>query len=165
MLRFKRAGLIGAAVAFFCGLILHGAFGEFGLELIQRSYDYPFGPRPPIPVNEVVMVYLDEESHKELNQPFNAPWDRSVHARLLERLTADGARAVVFDIVFSDAGPNPVADEYFAEQFARMARLSWPPTQSPGNNPSKPKPSSHPILHCVKPPPQWVPLNLFLTRI
>ncbi|HKI72156.1 MAG TPA: adenylate/guanylate cyclase domain-containing protein [Verrucomicrobiae bacterium] len=114
MLRFKRAGLIGAAVAFFCGLILHGAFGEFGLELIQRSYDYPFGPRPPIPVNEVVMVYLDEESHKELNQPFNAPWDRSVHARLLERLTADGARAVVFDIVFSDAGPNPVADEYFA---------------------------------------------------
>ena len=114
LLRFKRGGLIGAAVALFCGFFLHGAFGEFGLELTQRSYDYPFGPRPPIPVNEVVMVFLDEESHKELNQPFNAPWDRSVHAKLLERLTADGARAVVFDIVFSDAGPNPVADEYFA---------------------------------------------------
>jgi adenylate cyclase len=66
------------------------------------------------------MVFLDEESHKELNQPFNAPWDRSVHARLLDRLTADGARAVVFDIVFSDAGPNSVADE----QFARAIRAN-----------------------------------------
>ncbi|HKS37375.1 MAG TPA: CHASE2 domain-containing protein, partial [Verrucomicrobiae bacterium] len=84
LLQFKRGGLIGAAVALLCGLILHS---EFGLNLTERSYDYPFGPRPPIPVNEVVMVYLDEESHKELNQPFNAPWDRSIHARLLERLT------------------------------------------------------------------------------
>ena len=38
MLRFKRAGLIGAAVAFFCGLILHGAFGEFGLQALEGGW-------------------------------------------------------------------------------------------------------------------------------
>jgi len=123
LLRFKRGGLIGAAVAIFCGLIFHGAFGDIGLELIQRSYDYPFGARPRIPVNEVVMVYLDEESHRELNQPFNAPWDRALHARLLNRLTADGARAVVFDIVFSDAGPRPAADEDFTRAIRASGRV------------------------------------------
>jgi adenylate cyclase len=113
-LRFKRNGLIGAGLAVVCGVVLHGAFGDFGLELIQNSYDLPFGPRPTIPVHEAVMVYLDEESHKNLNQPFNAPWDRSLHAKLLDRLTSYGARAVVFDIVFSDAGPNPASDELLA---------------------------------------------------
>jgi adenylate cyclase len=132
LLQFKRGGLIGAAVAFFCGLVLHGAFGEFGLELIQRSYDYPFGPRPPIPVNEVVMVYLDEESHRELNQPFNAPWDRSIHARLLDRLTEEGARAVVFDIVFSDPGPNPVADEYFTRAIRANGKVILAADSVPG---------------------------------
>ena len=58
------------------------------------------------------MVYLDEASHLKLGQPQNAPWDRSLHARLVDRLTTASARAIVFDVVFSDPNSNnPTADE------------------------------------------------------
>ncbi|PYL01792.1 MAG: hypothetical protein DME19_00365 [Verrucomicrobia bacterium] len=110
-LQVRKGGLIGALLTTLAGLLLYGAFG---LGLINRSYDYPFGPRWPIKVDDVVLIYMDDESHKELNQPFDAPWDRSLHARLLERLTQEGCRAVVFDIVFADAGRNPAADERLA---------------------------------------------------
>ena len=111
LLHFRKGGLAGALITTLVGLLLYGGFG---LGLIYRSYDYPFGPRRPIKVEDVVLVYMDDESHKELNQPFDAPWDRSLHARLLERLTREGCRAVVFDIVFADPGRNPAADERLA---------------------------------------------------
>ena len=41
---------------------------------------------------------------------------REMHAKLLQRLTAAGARAVVFDIVFSQAGPSADADNAFAKE-------------------------------------------------
>jgi len=59
---------------------------------------------------------MDEESHRSLGQPFNAGWDRALHARLIDRLTAAGARAIVFDVVFSDPNPEKAAaDEALAK--------------------------------------------------
>jgi len=36
-----------------------------------------------------------------MNQPWSQIWDRNLHARLLDRLRADGSRTVVLDVVFS----------------------------------------------------------------
>ncbi len=69
------------------------------------------------------MVYLDEESHKLLEQPYDRPWNRSLHAKLLRRLTADHARAVVFDIVFSDPGSDTNADADFAAAIRENHRV------------------------------------------
>jgi len=102
------SGTVGALLAILAGLAFF--YLRFGLGLVHLSYDLPFAIRPVVHPQEAVMVYLDDDSHRELNQPYNAPWDRSLHARLLNRLTAEGARAVVFDIVFSDAGPSAPAD-------------------------------------------------------
>jgi adenylate cyclase len=66
---------------------------------------------------------MDDESHKELNQPFDAPWDRSLHVRLLERLTREGCRAVVFDILFSDPGRNPATDERLARAIRENGKV------------------------------------------
>ena len=104
----RRGGLIGAALAVGVGLAL--LFFKFGLGLVHLSYDLPFAVKPIVQPQDVVMVYLDDDSHKELNQPYNAPWNRALHARLIDRLTAEGARAVLFDIVFSDPGPSAEAD-------------------------------------------------------
>ncbi len=49
------------------------------------------------------MVYLDDASHEKLHQEYLQPWNRDLFTLLLNRLTADHAKAVVFDIVFSDA--------------------------------------------------------------
>lgn len=104
--------LIGALLSVIAGLGVHQ--NDWSRALENASYNLLFYPRPIQPVDDVAIVYLDEESHKELNQKFNQAWDRQLHARLVEQLTAAGAKAVVFDIVFSDPGPNSVADEQFA---------------------------------------------------
>ena len=69
------------------------------------------------------MIYLDEASSIDFKQPFNRPWDRAIHARLLDRLTADGAKGVIFDVVFSDPGPNPDTDRAFAEAIRRNGHV------------------------------------------
>src|ERR1041385_1248390 len=85
-------------------------------KLVDPSYDLPFLKRPVVKPTEVVMVWMDEESHRDLGQPFNTSWDRGLHAQLVERLTLEGARAVVFDVIFTDPHPTkPEGDARFAK--------------------------------------------------
>ena len=75
-------------------------------------------------MDDVALIYLDEDSHVRLGQPLNAPWDRGLHAKLIDRLTAAGARAIVFDIVFSDPSlSGPAADAQLAEAIKRNGRV------------------------------------------
>jgi adenylate cyclase len=67
----------------------------------------------------VEIIYMDESSYHELDQDFAQPWDRALHAQLLDRLTDDGVRAVIFDIIFSGAGPDPEADKSFLDALKR----------------------------------------------
>jgi adenylate cyclase len=95
-----------------------------GSGLVNLSYDLLHIARKNLPSDEALLVYLDEKSHLELDQPLNAPWDRALHARMVERLTRAGARAVVIDIVFSD--PNSTrseADVALAGAIARNGRV------------------------------------------
>src|SRR5262245_10656531 len=108
-----RGGITGALLAVGVGLAL--LFGKFGLGLMHLSYDLPFLLRPVIKPTEVAMVYMDDDSHRELQQSYLEPWNRSVHAQLVERLTEEHARAVVFDILFTDPIPSrPEGDERLA---------------------------------------------------
>ncbi len=112
-------GSIGALVTVLAGLLCYPLpWGFYELPLVSGlqhlSYDLLYLAKPVVTPTEAAIIYLDEDSHKELNQNFNRPWDRKLHARLVERLTKAGAKAVVFDIVFSDPGPEPAADEQFA---------------------------------------------------
>ncbi|MBI1177305.1 CHASE2 domain-containing protein [bacterium] len=63
----------------------------------------------------VVVVYLDLNSYIERDLDPAKPWPRDLHAQLLRRLNAAGARAVVFDIVFGAKGPDARADRALAE--------------------------------------------------
>ena len=112
--------MTGVALTVLVGLALYNIFG---VSLTRHSYDFPFNPRPLVPVDDVVIAYMDEYSHQELHQPHSAAWDRGLHARLIDRLTADGARAVVFDVVFSDPGPDRAADEDLARAIQRNGRV------------------------------------------
>jgi len=93
---------------------LGGAGDRLGRRMQYLSYELLFAPRPYIHSKEVVLVYMDDDSHEHLNQPHDKAWDRSLHARLLERLKEENARAAVFDVVF-DAPGDPAKD-------ARLAR-------------------------------------------
>lgn len=126
------AGLASGGVLAFVGwgLWQQDSPLTFGQRLQNQSYDIlhqvrlklrpETGRRP----EEVVLVYLDDESHKRLEQPYNTSWDRGLFARFLDRLTEDRARVVAFDMIFSDRHPlKPEGDLAFAEAIKRNGRV------------------------------------------
>ena len=121
LFRFGLGGIVGACLAVSAGLVLL----PYGKGLINHSYSLLFGPRPHVNANEVVLVYMDDDSFEKLKQPYvSPPWDRNLHAKLIDRLKADGAKAVVFDIVFSDPlTNNPGADQNLARAMKEFGKV------------------------------------------
>jgi two-component system cell cycle sensor histidine kinase/response regulator CckA len=123
----RRAGAVGCFLVLVLGLSLLTLDLQPGMSLKFASYDssylwWSFTHTKP-PQSDIVLVYLDEASHLDLQQPFNKPWNRAIHADLLNRLTADGAKAVIFDIVFSDPGPDEKADQAFADAIRKNGKV------------------------------------------
>jgi adenylate cyclase len=112
--------LIGVILSVFSGAFL--LVSPHGEAVINFSYDAFYPMRGTIKSSDVVLLYLDEESHTVLDQPYDSPWDRTLHADLLKRLTKENAKAVVFDIVFS--GPtDPEADKALADAIRDNGRV------------------------------------------
>lgn len=120
-LRFN-AWLLALVVAAL-GWFLHDF--AFGSGLVNLSYDLLHILRlSKIPAPEAVIVYLDEKSYLDLKQPQNKPWDRALYAAMIDRLTAAGARAIVMDVVFSDANPEAAdSDRKLADAIRRSGRV------------------------------------------
>jgi len=104
------AALIIALIGVVWGLMLWQL--NIGQGLRRASYDLPFLFGEHQPPENIVLIYLDEASHRELGQPLAQPWDRRMHAKLVDRLAAGGARMIVFDILFHDE--NTDQDKVFA---------------------------------------------------
>src|SRR6266851_4958933 len=122
MSRQHLAAAFGALLAIGCGLV----FSEFklGSGLVRSSYDFLHVLRGDAKAQDAVIVCMDEVSHDRLGQPKNAAWDRALQAKLIERLTAAGARAIVFDVVFTDPSPsNPGADEKLAAAMKQSGQV------------------------------------------
>ena len=113
--------IAGVLLAVLLGLAcLRYSFAE---PLLRLSYDLPFLWRAPLDTHEVVLIYIDEYSAKQLNQPLDDVWNRALHAPLLDRLTDDKARLVFYDIVFDQPAGDPVADTAFAESIRKNGRV------------------------------------------
>jgi CHASE2 domain-containing sensor protein len=90
--------------------------------MARLSYDLPFAWRAPLETRDVVLVYLDDDSAKKLNQPLGAPWDRALHSQLVDRLTREQARLILFDIAF-DAESDVQRDEALAAAISRNGHV------------------------------------------
>ncbi len=101
--------LFAIAAGFTC---LRYSFGE---PLTRASYDLPFLWRDTLETHEIVLVYLDEASAKQLNQAIDDKWNRGLHVRLLDRLTRDEARLIFYDIVFDTPASDAAEDTVLAE--------------------------------------------------
>jgi adenylate cyclase len=102
-----------------------GSVGDrIGKAAQHLSYDLVFPFRSYRIPQEVVIVYMDEESHERLQQPYDRPWDRGMHAKLLQRLKDEGAKAVVYDILFAGRLTNNLAgDEAFARAIKDFGKV------------------------------------------
>ena len=133
--------LAGVAVCFLGAVLLHSnerigkATRTFSYNILFSTYgiisDWT-SKRSSARQNDIVILYLDEESYRAFDWPADRPWNRATHAQLVNRLTEDGARAVIFDIVFAGPGPSAEADEAFASALKRNGRVilaAEPPSQ------------------------------------
>lgn len=103
-------GMISMLLIFSLGyyfLASHSAPSQY---LTWASYNWSFDlnsfQQPDVKSSGVVIIYLDEKSYKELGEPLTGMIDRRHYADLLYRLRDDSAKAVVLDVIFSDARPN-----------------------------------------------------------
>jgi adenylate cyclase len=121
-LRNKWTGpVVGAMIAVAVGLALTKT--TVGEKLVFMSYDLPFSFRPWIYPTGIELVFLDDTSFTQLGQSKSVPLDRRLHAKLIRRLTKEGARAVVFDIVFSDPNPDTNIDNEFIQAVKENGRV------------------------------------------
>jgi len=91
------------------------AYGHVGDGLFRFGYDLVNALKPVRASENIVIIYLDEKSHRDFEQPPDRIWDRELHARLLERLTREGARIVIYDILFDQASSDASADGAFVD--------------------------------------------------
>jgi len=96
---------------------------SFGEPLMRLSYNLPFIFRSNLDTDKFILVYLDEQSAKQLKQPIDDVWNRALHVRLLDRLTQDNARLVFYDIVFDQPAPDLAADVAFADSIGRSGKV------------------------------------------
>ncbi len=120
--RLALAGFAGVLVLLSLWLLFPGS--RTGVSLVRASYDVSqTWLSQSVPGDSpVAIVYLDLDSYLRERQNPAEPWSRELHARLLRRLTSAGAKAVVFDVIFSNAGPDPVADQDFANALRANGR-------------------------------------------
>jgi CHASE2 domain-containing sensor protein len=141
---FKSA--LGAALAVFCGFMLWKMpLGEFW---VNASYDYLFRFEARAVTNRVTLILMDNEAFDQFHQFRGQPWDRALHARLLNRLADDGCALVVFDSFFQQ--PHPTQDEALAGAMRRQQRIVLMAEQAQVTIPrlagAQPTPPSEPFL-------------------
>src|SRR5579859_2375564 len=125
---FRVGGLVGAGIVLAIGFVLLAFDSRLSRMLTRASYDWSFRltrfARPDLADSDVAIIYIDEASLNELNGNLSVPLKRSLHARLLDRLKEDGAKAVVMDVLFTDPNVNDAnGDEIFAEAIRSNGRV------------------------------------------
>ncbi len=87
-------------------------------------YDAIMGSRQLPADPDVVIVAIDDRSLADIGR---WPWDRAVHAALLERLIAADTAAVAFDIILNEPDPaHPAADAALARLISAHGRVVLP---------------------------------------
>ncbi len=126
--------------------LLEGVHRVFpSLDLLQRlewiTYDWRVRQAFKFPApaaTNLGAILVDELGLKAVNENFGYKWawPRKLHGALLQELTAAGAKAVGFDILFSELDPSTpdteiklpngrsiASDEYFALQLRRASNV------------------------------------------
>ena len=141
---------LGAALVIFCGLMLWQT--PSGEPWVNASYDYLFRFGARAVTNRVALILMDNAAFAQFHQQRGQPWDRGLHAQLLDKLADDGAELVVFDSIFR-ATNNPAKDDALANAMRRTRHVVLMADQSqvtlPGLAGAEPTLPTEPFLSAV----------------
>ena len=119
----EKKKLISLAISSGIGLLVFLLWIFSALDLWENKIlDSHFTRRGFVqPSDKIVIVAVDEESINKLGR---WPWARSVQGTLVEKLTLMGAKAIVFDILFTESDQDrPWADEQMGKQAQKSGKV------------------------------------------
>ena len=119
----KRTGIYIALIVAGTLSLLHAMDVKIFEILEAKTLDLQFTLRGPVmPGPETVIATIDEKS---INRLGRFPWPRSTWGRVVDRLTEEGAKVIVFDVFFTE--PETVAsDDLFQRAVMRSGRVVLP---------------------------------------
>ena len=96
-----------------------------GLSFLNRYVYDTLLPRLPMePSGDILIVGIDEYSLREVGR---WPWDRSIHARLIDQLSKQGARGVLMDLILSEPDRSrPAADQALVRALSENGNVYLP---------------------------------------
>lgn len=103
------SALVGIVLTVMIGF---AALTRMGEPLVTLSYDMPFIIHRSGGSEHIRMVFMSELDGESL--------DRTSQAQLLDRLAEEGARMVVYDLIFDRPSSNPEVDQNFASAMRRF---------------------------------------------
>jgi adenylate cyclase len=119
----KRTGITIALIVAVTLSLLHSMNVKFFEILESKTLDLQFALRGPIkPGPETVIATIDEKSIKNLGR---FPWPRSTWGRVVDRLTEEGAKVIVFDVFFTEP-ETAASDDLFQRAIMRSGRVVLP---------------------------------------
>jgi adenylate cyclase len=119
----KRAGITIALIVAVTLSVMNVRNFRFFEILEQKTLDMRFLVRGPLkPGPETVIAAIDEKSINKLGR---FPWPRSVWGRVVDRLTEEGAKVIVFDVFFTEP-ENVDSDDLFQRAIMRSGRVILP---------------------------------------
>lgn len=125
------------AVLLSMGILVDAAVLHVGENMKQKAFDFVVRHRihTPKPDPDIVIIDVNEASLAALAQDYGRwPWPRQVFGEFVEKLEAQKPKAIVFDILFSDADVyNPDSDAYFNEAIAATDNTFFPFLRLPEN--------------------------------
>lgn len=126
---FKPRAYLALWLTVFCALFaftkapesLNRLFDDLALTHFHRTAD----PR-------LLLIAIDDSSLSQLGR---WPWPRNLHARLIDRLSQAGVRAVAMDIVLTEASKHAGEDQALAESISKANMpIYWPAIQADRGN-------------------------------
>lgn len=116
-----------AALAIFCIAVLTYTTGTGGtFHYIENPLRDALGSKSVMqrePDTKIKIIKIDSKSLEEIGQ---FPWDRSVYARLIEKLGEGKARAIGLDVMIPEPSKDPMQDRALAAAVAKYGNVVLP---------------------------------------
>jgi adenylate cyclase len=111
-------------------VLLDASVFQIGEKMRDRAFDAMVKHRIVVPKADpdIVIVDINEASLSAMAKEYGRwPWPRQVFGEFVENIEAQRPKAIVFDILFSDADVyNPDSDAYFNEVIAATDNTFFP---------------------------------------
>ena len=119
------AELSGLWVGFGTALLVFLIFLIPTLNLFELvTLDYRFRSRLTPPVNPaIILIGIDDKSIEKVGR---WPWPRSYHGQLISALKEAGAKAIGFDVLFTEPSDDPAEDQALTRAIAESKNVFLP---------------------------------------